>query len=915
MDTMTNVQAAVEFLTWLFGENPNGYIYILRSRPDPDPNEARQGKFIPNPAAYTKPEKVNSNWWQENSSFHSMVFSTATLKNKNENNVSKNTKEIPALWFDIDACRDLGLDGTEFFTDLTGTEDVSAWVRSSANGIQGYFKLNVPIEINGNKEQFSQEFSGLLTDIAYYFGGDLKVCNLGRLMRLPGSLNIKAQYKTHYLANARLTDNLFSLEELKEKFKPNPNLVPKIILFTINKNLSTIWEPGSRHEIMLRLAGTARKNGLDKASCKTLFKKVAKFFNDEEDRTSEVDSTYSCELDNVQSLRTDYAAIADSIEEAIKFWVDLKTKYCRKRGFDFIPENVNPLQPQNDVFFERAGSTWYNGGDAPEEFSNFVIKLLGKLRKANSEQEVWTAEIQTKDTPPAFIEIPTSKHYNFQQFSNLPNLPPGIAVPQPRYWPMYIAWLAEHCPKDIVIETSYYGFLNMDKAEPSLLLPQIPHEKYLWVGNNEDTAENTIYTISLTQKQIKEYLETFVKYYVDYHEPRYIWSALGWFSSCPISAFLRSKIEGFPTIMICGLAGSGKSQLIKEVLGKHFGAKTTNSFGSTTNFSVRRHLTSNNICPFILDEYRQTHDTRCVELQSTIRSLWDSSQTSAGTVTGEIRKEQYVAPLCVIGEHSYEDEATLHRTFTIRINRSWVQNVQEFSLDEKERFNEITAWLHNSKWKGYLGNIIIHWLQQNIEQIPILIDKATRIVESTSSVKVERKQKGFIAVMAGLLLFKAICKEHEVIFPFKNSELVSFLYEADTNINNYLTYDATTLKTLFKITDAIIVDAVKNRVSLRNVVLSFDDYEPHIMYFDMNRWHEAISKHIKSTSSASISNSYAFSELIKDCAQNGGTPILGFMEGHEIFPTNCVKINYKMIQDMFSVNTNRWSIDGSENDG
>ena len=284
MKTTTDVDHAVEFLNWFFGEEPDGYIYILRQRPSANPVEARQGKFDLAPATFSRPEKVDTAWWREQGHLWSQVFSTAAVRTRENGNQKTNCVSVPCVWVDIDGCKKLGIPGDEFYQELRATEEVSAWTTSSANGIQGFFKLSKPLVVDGNPDIFVEEMAGLLWDIMYYFGGDPKVVRLGNNMRLPGSLNVKPEYDTHYMAQAKLFDHTYSLKSLADRFPTDPDTVPLLVSYAINRALGDVYEQGSRHEVMLQLCGSVRKGGLNKESCINLMRKVCRWFGDSDDR-------------------------------------------------------------------------------------------------------------------------------------------------------------------------------------------------------------------------------------------------------------------------------------------------------------------------------------------------------------------------------------------------------------------------------------------------------------------------------------------------------------------------------------------------------------------------------------------------------------------------------------------------------
>lgn len=915
MASETDVNQAVDWLTWLFGRNPKDHIYILRSRPSTDPVKAKQEKLDLKPVHFSEPESLNTTWWEAQSHLWSQYFCVASLHSRDQNNELSNCVNLPAMWLDIDGCKELGIPGEEFLTELRN-EDVSAWVRSSQNGIQGYFKLDEPYQANGNAEAFAEDVAGLLFDICYYYGGDWRVVTLNRLMRLPGSLNLKREYNDRFMASAQMYNNTYTLSDLKKRFKPDPTLVPRLVSYACQRALIDIWREGERHEIMLRFIGSVRKNGIDKDSCKTLCTEVQGYFADGEDRTADIDSTYDKPLDSIMTLWQDYKEIAAPVDAAIKFWATLKVRYCKKRGFEFFPENVDPTKPPQTegVFYEQGLETWYDGREAPERFSNFIIRLKGKLIKANTLTSVWLAEIMKEGDSPTLVEIPAERHNNWGKFATIPGLPSGMSVFNSVMWAQYVAYLDASCPKTTMVESTFYGLLDVDK--PTLLLPNVPHPTHMWSGG-EDTAISGAFTRELDKSEIGEYLKTFVEYYSGYHEPRYIWPALGWFAACSMSYLIRRQFQsGFPTLVICGLPGSGKSQLIEEVLCRHYGCQAAHGYMSTTTYAMKQRLVSNNVCPMVVDEFRsgQSFSKKLAEMQDVIRSLWGQNQTSRGTLSGELDKKVFVTPLCLIGEHHYTDEATIHRTFSIRLERSWMGSVRAMTPQDRKTLEHEQRWLHDSEHKGKLGTLLIQWMMKNMDAIPTMLEASRAVVNENSAITVERKKICYTTVVAGLSMLSRMYEDYGLEFPLNKRRMLKAVYSADTSMRSSESFDNETLQTLFDSTDHVIINSLRQRVPLAGSLYTYDLEDHRYAYFDMGRWFRLITGEISDSESGTLSDKTAFRAMILDNhSTNPETPFVAFPENHPIIRRSCVKVDLHKIQQHFGINVNQWEgyIDGS----
>lgn len=952
----------VKFTDTVFGPEPKGLIYVLNMKPSTDPAELAAGTMKKEHFWYKTPSKLNSTRNRERGHHYGMVYCTSLLAEQTTHS-TVNTVGTPIVWCDIDACKTLGVSGEAFFHELYSKEDATIWIRSSENGIQTIFKLDKMFEINGSKEVFEAGLSDLLWNVMWYFGGDWQTTNAQNLMRLPGSLNIKAQYKEPWEVQAyyphetlnEAEPTSYTIKELRKRFPKDFDRVPKVVSFAIMDAISKTGamdkESGIRHQFMLHLAGTLRRGltkpasgkkrvgGINKESALNLFKEIAKFFQDDEVRGADLDTTYG--RDEGEAMLTlwnledgEYKAAHQQIGEIVHFWVDLKKRYCKEMGVrftgelmsqDFLeaaedsPSEVSIAPPDPDGNFKTIieddyVATMYQkkGKDDSmtwEPFSNFVIIPKQKLVKSDTAETAWLVDVFMKGYPAKQIELGPSDLNDIKTF-RAAYKNSGAALQSKNEWENYIGYLNMVCPKEVRIESTFYGVLNADndERETTVLLPDRQHSTYVWPNTGKDTAEQGIYKREFSREQKVAYLTEFGKSYPLYHEPRYLYPALGWFCAAPISAMLRATVGGFPTMMVSGLPGLGKSQLIKRVLGPHFGSKTTNSFDTTTMFAVKQFLISNNLCPFVIDEFRDLEPTKVHAIQGLIRNLWDGSQTSSGRQDRSVVQERYVAPLCLIGEHHYSDEATIHRTFSIRIDRTWIDHVRTLSEKEKADLELRQQWLHASAHQGILGNLLLEWIEANLNEIPNVIAWARKLVDKTCPVNNERKRTGYIGVFAGLYLLSKVYAVHNVPFFLDKKTLTEAVYAADARIDDFKQNDTTTFRSLFQTTDLVITTANRNNRPLLGVVYVRDigQDRQNIVYFEAVRWFQQIKEQLKGSTSATISDQFSFMELLKDAARNPDSAIVGFNTTHPMFRKNCVEVDLDKLSEKFEINTDQW---------
>lgn len=926
MNTTTDATHAVEFLRWMFGDKPDGYIYVLRTRPSADPVKARQkdeeAKSEQNPATFSAPEKIDSEWWRTQGHHWSMMFCTALVKERAKRNQADNTVLIPALWCDIDGCKEAGIPADEFYADLHTSEDTSAWVRSSERGLQCYFKLDRPFECDGDKDKFAEEVAGVLYDMAIYYGGDCRVVNLGRNMRLPGSLNIKPEYKGDYfMAQAlAMNDHTFSLEELKKRFVPDPDIVPKVFGYACQRALQTVWEKGARHDIMLQFFGSVRKGGLNKEACKRLSLEIKQYLADE-DRSTELDTTYAADLDKIATLRKDFAHIADDVDRAIHGWVALKTLYCKKRGFEFYPENVDPTQPalEDAPFFERDGVTMYTGREGePQVFCNFIIRLKGRVIKADTKASVWLAEIHMPGEPPTIIELSTADHSQWQRFLTKTDMPAvGLSIYEPKLWARYIGYLQESCPDMVLKETPHYGWLNVAEGKPTLVLPDVEHAEYIYRGHNDTAFSRTIFTQEIAPDDAKAYLEKFIRYYKNYHEDAFIWPALGWFAGASVKGLIDKTINRFPVLVVNGLTGSGKSYLIEDVLAVHYGTQSVVSFEGSTSYAFRTKLGTNNVCPLILGEFRTESGNdrdaakKVKELVSLIRSSWGEYDISRGQSSAkELLNTPLEAPWCMVGEHQFNEPASIARCVILTIDRKRKNAFEAMPPEQQRVLLAEQRWLQDSSHRGWLGAILIQWAEKHADEILTIAQSAKTLVDSTCTSSVPNKRAGVAAVLTGLVILRKIYKDYGLEFPLPNVDsMLPILYAADVTLRADHDHDTSTLKHLFEVTDGIIIEAHRASKSYQGSLYVYDLDDERYIYVDTTRWFRLIRTLVSSSDAATLTDRNSFQSLMKNHQQQANSPFVEFVKNHPVLG-NCVKLDLERVKT-FGVNVTQWrGIDG-----
>ena len=491
--TITGIDRATNFLTYLYGESvAPSWIFCQAQKVPKDKKELESitddaedksseelgltedqreanGKLKLSSGWFNSAEKFGDSSWYDTHSKWSIYFSIGSVVGTrvgthgvlNEdgaraNHACKNVKGIPALWTDVDACKQLPIPAPLFLREVLETEDISSVVQSSTAGMQFYWKLDKFFEYNQTKDQYDKHIFPLLTRIAYYYGGDFKAILPSQLLRLPGSYNHKPEYPEPYHVNDITYDKQFSLKDLQTKFgNVNLDTIPKIVLIGVIHYLQELWKPGDRHSVCLSLCGTMHKAFVDKNAMKALIVALCKYFNDKdvEDRLLCIETTYESDRESaLQTLNEHGEFIHNNVKRILEYWMSHKVAFCKKLKIDYTPEK--PFIPSDEAvyaetktvsFKERGNNTYVIDEKGNESlFCNFILRIDKTIIEQETHNSIWFATLLTGGLPQP-LKLRSSDHVTSDSFIKACQTS-GIAILLYKYWGYYIAWKHETKP-------------------------------------------------------------------------------------------------------------------------------------------------------------------------------------------------------------------------------------------------------------------------------------------------------------------------------------------------------------------------------------------------------------------------------------------------------------------------------------
>ena len=180
--------AAADFLAELFGSTTE-HAVELRSLPNErgaGPNRPLFGRDL---------TLVDGHCQRWDGPGRAMYFGTCTRVTGNSSGTRADLAECPALWAEVDT-RKLGLDKAMVRQAVTSLPHPPSIVIDSGGGLHFYWLLTESIDIRqsaDNAAETEESSVAVLKQLAGIMAGDTSVCDLARIMRLPGSHNTKPE--------------------------------------------------------------------------------------------------------------------------------------------------------------------------------------------------------------------------------------------------------------------------------------------------------------------------------------------------------------------------------------------------------------------------------------------------------------------------------------------------------------------------------------------------------------------------------------------------------------------------------------------------------------------------------------------------------------------------------------------------
>jgi hypothetical protein len=148
----------------------------------------RDGKHAVRTLATRNPDEVSAFIDRLDMAERGLFYCVSTMKVGSHKRNKDNAAELPMLFADIDL-KDVAESVDEIIRKLKLLKYVPSLIVRSGNGVHALWQLTEAIDVQAEGERDRAE--ALLRQVADLVGGDLQVCEVARLLRLPGTHNTK----------------------------------------------------------------------------------------------------------------------------------------------------------------------------------------------------------------------------------------------------------------------------------------------------------------------------------------------------------------------------------------------------------------------------------------------------------------------------------------------------------------------------------------------------------------------------------------------------------------------------------------------------------------------------------------------------------------------------------------------------
>jgi hypothetical protein len=621
---------ALDFFETIFGQS-SGFLEI-RAFPNPEAEPVQQ--FFPIPSKLDKAAAYAV-------SLKNQVYYSAAPRTQQKGTADA-VSTMSDLWVDGD-------EGALPWTNLALTPGVVINTGNIAGDhYQAHYLLDPPLELKTQADR--DQAVAYLKALSTVLKGDPKSCDIARILRVPGTYNIKDP--SH--------PGLCGIIEL------NPDVRYPLGAIRAAVTLSLVirhWERGQRQDLALSLAGYLAKCDAPESQVSELLGKLLNMTGDEEPRSrlGALEASYK-KLREGKKIKG-YQGLAqyldrDELQALDSLWVP-------RRGLHITVDGVTYLDHNGKIFSQVVRE---DGPPVVKTLASFTIEPRMRITLEGESERLDTV-LKTGEAEYRCLfrrEVWNSKR---QFLAALPN-----------------------------VDLQYYG---TDKDAQAILAmvtcEELPIRKGTTVlGRNGDLwvlKDGVLSRDGWIENPELVYIPSEVEFdrRVDYprtenetalikqviplllmlNEGKIIFPILGWFFSTPFVPEIRRRLRHFPLLVMWGTHGAGKSSLLSLLWGL-FGMKSELFSSTETAFTFLRLFSGTSSIPIIIDEFKP-FNMKEDEARLVIRflkRLYDGEIEHRGRPDLSLVAYHLQAPTAIAGEVSpiALESALVERIIQVNLN-------------------------------------------------------------------------------------------------------------------------------------------------------------------------------------------------------------------------------------------------------
>ncbi|UII57064.1 hypothetical protein LS684_06390 [Cytobacillus spongiae] len=703
-----------------------------------------------------------------------VYFGVATRTEKDKGK-EQDVLDVPGLWVDIDP-KHASME--EAIHKVSNLPTPPSAIISSGNGIHAYFKLNKPFRIS-TSEDF-QKIKGMSSGIHKLLNAD-NTSDLARLLRVPGSLNVKNPENKQACSVVELTGAVYSIEEFKYlnevEFVPKTTKVEKVV---IRDYMPLELEELRVHKHILRLIeeGAEKGNRSEKVFGVTW---------------SMLENGHTPEEIAYVLTNPDWAISEKVLERPIQHqlpYIENAINNALQRieeGRKFIAVTENMLSSE---IVEKQGC-YYHG---EKRLSNFIFTPSERVLLGTN--EILKGIIEVNDGTQITVLLDHTSLISKKDLLTSINSSRVSWLGGDKE----IQYLREHLLTKKVVDRKGVTKIGLHKGNFVTSHEVINHtgmvqdSSLVYVSKFPGSVNNLEKSVTLRFKDSwREGAKKVVALLPTINEATAIYPIIGWHMVSSIAPLVREQTDnGFPQLMIWGTKGSGKTSTA-QLFGKLFGNGEVRSC-CRPPFSIMKEMDILNAVPLYLDEYRPQQMNRDYmnQVKHMALAAYKGLTDARGQQNQSVVEYQYTAPVVWMGETPFTEPNLLERIAMAKLS----PNTFIKHPDYKANFRQLNRLDVTSFLGGYVKWILskVHFQEFNLHQT--VMDMKEQVEDSYNVP--ERVSFNIATILTGLCIFQELAGDLGVEaepIPFEDiiSNQIHHLVgeEARSSLDRYMEHTAT----------------------------------------------------------------------------------------------------------------------------